>query len=64
MSKEGRFALLVGDDGHSRDSWEKDLLPGPLYDADNMRKRLAWVRRQAADNRCVGVYCAHDPVDR
>ncbi len=64
MAEGGRFSLLVGDNGYSADSWEKGLLPGPLYDANNMRACLAWIRRQAADESCAGVYCAHDPVDR
>lgn len=64
VEEGGRFALLVGDNGYSQDSWEKGPLPGPLYNADNMRACLAWIKTQAADERCASVYCAHDPVDR
>lgn len=64
VSEGNTFALLVGDNGYSRDSWEKGLLPGPLYNADNMRACLAWIKREAADEHCAGVYCAHDPIDR
>lgn len=58
------FALIVGDNGYMADSWEKGLLPGPLYDADNMRKCLEWIRKQSLEKNCKGLYCAHDPLDR
>lgn len=64
ITEGNAFALVVGDNGYSQDSWEKGLLPGPLYNAENMRKCLAWIKAQAADDRCVGIYCAHDPIDR
>lgn len=59
-----QFALIVGDNGYSEASWDKELLPGPLYDADNMRRCLQWIQKQRKDSHCVGVYCAHDPKDR
>ena len=58
------FALVVGDNGYNEDSWKKGLLPGPLYNEENMRKSLAWIKEQSEQNNCLGVYCAHDPIDR
>lgn len=58
------FALIVGDNGYTENSWKRGLLPGPLYSAENMRKCLAWIREQSEGKYCIGVYCAHDPVDR
>lgn len=59
-----QFALVVGDNGYNESSWKKGLLPGPIYDAQNMKKCLAWIDRQSRDSRCAGIYCAHDPIDR
>lgn len=55
------FAAFVGDDSYNRHSWEEQKLPGPLSDADEMRKTLAWVRSLAQDPDCIGIYAAHDP---
>ena len=56
-----RFALIVGDNGYNHASWQQGLLPGPLYDADNMRKCLAWLKEQEQQPACLGIFCAHDP---
>ncbi len=57
------FALVVGDNGYQRSSWENLELPGPLYDAANMQKILAWIFMMAQDEKCLGILCAHDPED-
>ena len=54
------FVLIVGDNGYMKDSWRKGLLPGPLYDADNMRRCLSWLKEQEQQPDCLGIYCAHD----
>lgn len=59
---ENTFALIVGDNGYKKDSWEKGILPGPLYNSVNMKKSLAWIKDKSQDNKCVGVYCAHELV--
>ena len=55
-----KFALIVGDNGYMQDSWLQGLLPGPLYNADNMRKCLAWIKEQSLNPDCLGIFCAHD----
>ena len=64
ITDENKFALIVGDNGYMEDSWKKGLLPGPLYDRDNMKKCLSWIKCQSEDENCTGIYCAHDPTDR
>ena len=64
ISEGDDFALVVGDNGYQGDSWEKRLLPGPLYNADNMKKSLKWINDQNRKQNCVGIFCAHDPVNR
>ena len=54
------FVLIVGDNGYMKDSWQKGLLPGPLYNADNMRRCLSWLKEQEQQPDCLGIYCAHD----
>lgn len=58
---ETGYAAFVGDDSYNRHSWEDQLLPGPLYNADDMRRTLAWVRSLSQDPACIGIYAAHDP---
>lgn len=58
------FALIVGDNGYSEASWKNGLLPGPIYDKDNMRRVLNWINAQGARGDCVGIFCAHDPIMR
>lgn len=62
--EDNKFALIVGDNGYKQDSWRKGLLPGPLYNKDNMLKCLKWIKFQEEKDNCLGIYCAHDPIDR
>lgn len=57
-----RFAVIAGDDGYNADSWDKLLLPGPMYNADDMLRSLQWVREMREAENCVGVFAAHDPA--
>lgn len=57
----GRFALFAGDTGYNAASWDELRLPGPLVDAEKMRRSLAWVRDQRGRDECAGVLAAHDP---
>ncbi len=58
---ETGYAAFVGDDSYNRHSWEDQKLPGPLDDADAMKRTLAWVRGFSQDPACLGIYAAHDP---
>lgn len=63
IAREGdRFAILAGDTGYNRASWEKLYLPGPVYNKENMEQALLWVHDLLEDERCAGVYAAHDPA--
>ena len=64
ISDGNSFALIVGDNGYKAEAWEKGVLPGPMYNAENMKKCLGWINEQSRKENCIGVYCAHDPVDR
>lgn len=57
----GRFVLLAGDTGYNAASWDELRLPGPLVDADEMHRGLAWVRDMRAHEDCVAALAAHDP---
>lgn len=56
------FVLIAGDTGYSTDSWNKGLLPGPVYDKAQMRASLAWVKEMSMKNSCRGVFACHDPL--
>jgi glyoxylase-like metal-dependent hydrolase (beta-lactamase superfamily II) len=64
ISDGDRFALVVGDNGYKEDAWKNCVLPGPLYNAENMRRCLRWINYENRKQNCDGVYCAHDPVKR
>ena len=55
------FALVLGDNGYMQASWQQGILPGPLYNADNMLRCLGWINEQSQHPDCLGVLCAHDP---
>ena len=60
VSDADGFALIVGDNGYMKDSWQKGILPGPLYHAENMKHCLKWIKEQSERPDCLGVYCAHE----
>lgn len=63
IAREGdRFAILAGDTGYNRASWEKLYLPGPVYNKENMEQALLWVHDLLEDDHCAGAYAAHDPA--
>ncbi len=64
INDENCFALVVGDNGYSEKSWKKGLLPGPIYNRENMQKCLRWIDNEIKSPNCLGAYCAHDPIDR
>lgn len=42
-------------------SWEEQKLPGPVYNVEDMKKTLRWVKKLSCDPACIGIYAAHDP---
>lgn len=60
IMENGKYYLVVGDNGYMKASWEKGILPGPLYNADNMMKCLKWIKGKSKDKNCLGVLCAHE----
>lgn len=55
-----KFAVIAGDNGYNRNSWERLALPGPIYDKENMKKALQWVREMNCKENCIGIFAAHD----
>ncbi len=64
ISESGSCALIVGDNGYKDASWEKGLLPGPIYNKRNTALCLNWIRECSEDAHCLGIFCAHNPVTR
>ncbi len=64
VSENGKYALIVGDNGYKDDSWNKGLLPGPIYNKANTAACLEWIRTCSEDADCLGIFCAHNPVTR
>lgn len=62
ITENETYYLVVGDNGYMKESWEKGILPGPLYSADNMLKCLEWIKEKSKDKNCLGVFCAHAPT--
>lgn len=55
------FAAFVGDDSYNRHSWEEQKLPGPVFNINDMKKTLRWVKKLSQMPDCLGIYAAHDP---
>lgn len=64
VSAGEKFALLVGDTGYNRASWESLNLPGPVYNKDKMKKSLAWVAAERKKPGCAAVLAAHDSEEQ
>lgn len=60
IQNNDKYALLTGDTGYAKDSWEKLRLPGPIYDKEAMKNSLEWVKYMANQKECVGVLASHD----
>ena len=60
ITEAGKYYLLVGDNGYMEASWQEGILPGPLYDSDNMLKCLKWIKKESENINCLGVLCAHE----
>lgn len=61
VQNNGKFILLTGDCGYSKDSWEKLRLPGPISDKGKMRKTLEWVGEMSHKEGCIEILATHDP---
>lgn len=59
ITEDENYYLVVGDNGYMKESWGNGILPGPLYDADNMLKCLAWIKEKSNEPECLGIFCAH-----
>ena len=64
INEGDKFALIVGDNGYNEDSWKKGILPGVIFNKENTKKILEWIKEQSEKDNCLGIYCAHDPIDR
>ena len=62
IAENGKYYLVVGDNGYMKASWEEGILPGPLYHSNNMLKCLEWIKASSKDKNCLGVFCAHEPT--
>lgn len=60
-TSDGPFVLIAGDTGYTPDSWNKDQLPGPVYNRKEMLSSLSWVRNLSRDSACRAVLACHDP---
>ncbi len=56
-----KYFLVVGDNGYMNRSWEENVIPGPLYHEENMRKCLKWIKEKSRQEECLGILCAHNP---
>lgn len=61
LNDNNKFAVIAGDNGYNRNSWEKLALPGPIYDKENMKKALHWIQNMSRKENCIGIFAAHDP---
>lgn len=61
VTENNHFVLFAGDNGYNRNSWEKLLLPGPIFHKGNMRHVLEFISELSRNRECAGIYAAHDP---
>lgn len=61
VKNNNKFALITGDCGYAKDSWESLRMPGPLVNKEDMIRSLEWIRNMVHKKECVGVFATHDP---
>ena len=60
ITENSKYYFIIGDNGYMKELWEKGILPGVLYDSDNMLKCLKWIKDKSEDKNCLGILCAHE----
>lgn len=61
VNDNNKFAVIAGDNGYNRSSWDNITLPGPIYNEENMKKALQWIQEMNCKENCIGIFAAHDP---
>lgn len=58
----GGFVILASDSGYTESSWLNDILPSLAFNKTALLKTYGWLRAQAREPRCRGIYLSHDPA--
>ena len=61
VNDNDHFAVISGDTGYNRHSWEEIKLPGPMFSKEDVITSLQWVKAQSEKENCAAILAAHDP---
>lgn len=60
MSWNDKYAILAGDSGYCRESWEEQVLPGIVWDRRQALESIRKLKSLSEDANCVGIFATHD----
>ena len=58
------FILITGDNAYNRKSWEEERLPGVIYNEENARHILKWIKEQSKNENCKAILTSHDGEEK
>lgn len=64
VSNGKEFAVIAGDCGYGRPSWEEQILPGVEWNRKEAKRSLEKLRQLGTDPNCKGILMTHDPEYR
>lgn len=60
VSWNDKYAILAGDSGYCRESWEEQVLPGIVWDRRQALESIRKLKSLSEDANCVGIFATHD----
>ena len=60
ITNNDKFVLLTADCGYGKRSWEELILPGVVYNKEELLESLKWVQLMSGSPNCVEVLANHD----
>ena len=60
VQNNGKYAVIAGDAGYCRQSWEQLVLPGITWRKESAKQSLRWLQAASKDPDCVAILATHD----
>lgn len=64
VQQDDQYVILAGDSGYCRESWEKQVLPGVMWNKEKALQSLKKLSAFSRDENCIAILATHDPEVR
>lgn len=58
--QDNKYVILAGDSGYCRESWEKQVLPGVMWNKEKALQSLEKLDIFSRDESCIAILATHD----